>query len=412
MTSSERHEQRYQRRKAKREEKIRQKSKATGDFDETFSFRHLYLSGKKCTSNLLWKNSTQRFIGTLPLMVSEVREQLMAGTFKGKGFIHFIVMERGKLRHIRSVHITERMVQKTLCDYCIVPVFSSAFVYDNGASLKGKGIDFSMDRLSTHLQRHFRRYGRQGGVLLYDFSGYFDNAAHEPLFEESEHRLHDLRTRELSDSFIKAFGPVGLGLGSQVSQTNALLLPNPIDHYIKEVLRIKGYGRYMDDGYLIHQDMAYLEYCRDELIRVCAERGLVINPKKTRIVPLTKPITYLKTRFILTESGKVIRKMNKHSTKTARKKLRIFKKWVEAGKMSMSDVRCFYDSYHGHMERGNSHKILEKTDHYFKELYGFYPNKKGWMKYVQNHQGDGDLGNGGNTDLDQSPRERLLRLVE
>lgn len=84
MTSEERHEARYQRRKAKREARILARSKELGDFDEVFSFRHLYLSGKKCCKNVMWKNSTQRFMGTLLLEVSEIRKQLMNETFTGK----------------------------------------------------------------------------------------------------------------------------------------------------------------------------------------------------------------------------------------------------------------------------------------------------------------------------------------
>lgn len=36
----------------------------------------------------------------------------MDGTWKTKGFFAFDLMERGKLRHIRSVHIAERVVQR------------------------------------------------------------------------------------------------------------------------------------------------------------------------------------------------------------------------------------------------------------------------------------------------------------
>ena len=53
MTSEERHEARYQRRKAKREARILARSKELGDFNEVFSFRHLYLSGKKCCKNVM-----------------------------------------------------------------------------------------------------------------------------------------------------------------------------------------------------------------------------------------------------------------------------------------------------------------------------------------------------------------------
>ena len=39
------------------------------------------------------------------------------------------------------------------------------------------------------------------------------------------------------------FGDVGFGLGSQVSQIDALMVASPLDHFIKEQLHIKYYGR-------------------------------------------------------------------------------------------------------------------------------------------------------------------------
>ena len=46
-------------------------------------------------------------------------------------------------------------------------------------------------------------------------------------------------------NFIQAFGPEkSLGLGSEVSQICAVFFPNKVDHFIKEKLRIKYYGRY------------------------------------------------------------------------------------------------------------------------------------------------------------------------
>lgn len=414
MTSQERREGRYQRRKAKREQRIRERSMALGDFEDIFSFRNLYRAGRKCCKNVMWKNSTQRFLGSLLLEVVNLHEQLMAGTFEGKGFIHFTIMERGKLRHIRSVHITERTVQKCLCDNYLVPLYAPAFIYDNGASLEGKGMDFSLQRMSLHLQRHYRKQGRKGGIILYDFSGYFDTAPHAPLFAESARRMHDDRTRALSDQFIKAFGHIGLGLGSQISQTNALMLPNSLDHMVKEQLGIKGYERYMDDGDLIHESMDYLKVCREALMVKSQEIGITLNEKKTRIVPLTNSFIFLKTRFMLTETGKVVMKMSKRSTITIRRKLSIFKRWVDDpnNPFSLADVRSSYESYHGQMKRGNSFKTVQRTDHYFKTIFGFYPDQKGWMTHVQNYQGRNDSGNGEQPCMGETARERLLRSLQ
>ena len=122
MTSEERREIRYQRRKAKRDEARLKRSQSCGDFDEVFSFRHLYLAGKKCCKGVYWKNSTQRYVGNLIPNVASTWTALHTGKFKHRGFHEFYIMERGKKRHIRSVHITERAVQKCLCDYCIVPL--------------------------------------------------------------------------------------------------------------------------------------------------------------------------------------------------------------------------------------------------------------------------------------------------
>ena len=239
MTSAERREIRYQRRKAKREEARKKRSMACGDFEEVFSFRHLYLSGKKCCKGVYWKSSTQRYIGNIIPNIALTARSLNEGNFYHRGFHEFTIMERGKKRYIRSVHITERAVQKCLCDYCIVPIYSSSFIYDNSASLKHRGMDFALRRMICHLQKHYRKHGLAGGILIFDFKSYFDEAPHGPLAAEAKRRLHDDRVRSLHDSFISDFGPVGLGLGSQISQTNALLLPSPIDHYFKENFVLK-----------------------------------------------------------------------------------------------------------------------------------------------------------------------------
>ena len=295
MTSEERREARYQRRKAKRDEARLRRSKECGDFDEVFSFRHLYLSGKKCCKGVYWKNSTQRYIGNIIPIIAKTHRELQNGTFKHRGFHAFTIMERGKKRYIRSVHITERAVQKCLCDYCLVPTYSACFIYDNSASLKHRGMDFALRRMTCYLQRHYRRYGLEGGVLLYDFHSFFDSAPHEPLFREADRRLHDPKIRELANSFVTDFGSVGLGLGSQVSQTNALMLPNMIDHYFKEVCRIKAYERYMDDGVAISPDIDDLYLCtrmwkkHGHLPYVTYDKTVThIQPETVKPVPTTE----------------------------------------------------------------------------------------------------------------------------
>lgn len=373
MNNAERHEARYQRRVAKRQAKREEYSRSFGDYDDIFSYENLYKASKDCCKGVMWKNSAQSYNDHVISNTAAIHDELAGRAFKSRGFHEFDLMERGKLRHIKSVHISERVVQRCLCDNVLVPVFSHTFIYDNAASLKGKGIDFAMNRLDEHLHRFYRKHGyegvERGGVLMGDFHDYFNSAPHDIIYKEAERRLHDKDARNLSCQFMEDFGDKGFGLGSQVSQIDALMLANDLDHFVKEKLRIKHYGRYMDDFYLIHEDREYLRYCLDEIRKRCKMYGLVLNEKKTRIVPLTQGVKFLKTKFFLTETGKVIRKMNRQSPVKMRKKLHTFRRWLDGGRIGMEDVDTAYQSWRGHMVRGNSHRVLRQMDALYNELY-------------------------------------------
>ena len=118
--------------------------------------------------------------------------------------------------------------------------------------MKDKGIDFAVNRLIVHLQRHYRKYGNNGYALVFDFSKYFDSINHDKLKSIIDDSYPDKRLAAFIKRLVDDFGgEKGLGLGSQISQVSALRFPNQLDHYVKEVLHIKGYGRYMDDGYML-----------------------------------------------------------------------------------------------------------------------------------------------------------------
>jgi len=372
-TSEERKEARYQRRKAARQAKRDALSEACGNFEEVFTFEHLYDSAKNCSKGVMWKNSVQNYMSRITTNVADTHEKLMNGKFRSRGFHEFDLIERGKLRHIKSVHISERVVQRCLCDYILVKVFSNSFIHDNAASLKGKGIDFAMDRVNTHLHRFYRQHGvsglMNGAVLMGDSSDFFNSSPHDIIYVEGERRIKDERIRKLANGFMEDFGDRGFGLGSQVSQIDSLMVASPLDHFIKEKLRIKHYGRYMDDFYLIHEDPEYLAYCMEEIKKKCDELGLNLNKKKTRIIPLRNGFRFLKTKFVLTETGAVIRKMNRSSPTRMRRKLKTFKRWMEEGKFTIDDVNTAYQSWRGHMRRGNSTKILRRMDKFFNELF-------------------------------------------
>lgn len=371
MNSAERHEARYRRRKAKRVVKKETMLSDIGGFDDVFSYAHLYSSYRKSRRNVAWKASVQRYIAQAPLIVNSTRKTIVRGMFEPTGFFEFDLCERGKMRHIRSVGIKERVVQRCLCDYCLVPALSRTFIYDNGASLRDKGYTFSIERMATHLRRHYRKHGTDGYILLFDLKGFFDSIPHQLAKDVIAKEIDDERLKAISGQLIDIYGgDRGLGLGSQISQILALAALNRLDHYIKERLRIKGYGRYMDDGYLIHRSKDYLRRCLVAIRQVCAELGVALNEKKTQIVKLSHGFTWLKVRHRLLVSGRVLRKPRRKSATIMRRRLKAFRKKVDKGVMTELDAWQSFRSWQSYVSRFDAHRTVRETERFCASLFG------------------------------------------
>ena len=389
MTSEERHEARYKRRKARRDYKRKKVLEAYGDYYKVISRDSLSGSAKQAAKGVKHKASVQRFMLRRLTNVAAINKNLVYHRDIRKGFICFILMERGKLRKIMSVHFSERVPQKSLNQNALIPVLTRSLIHDNGASQKRKGTGFAMKRLVRHLRWHFRRFGNEGYILLVDFSDYFGTIDHEIAKHIIAAAFDDPGIIWLANLFIDAYyefnikfkrmpeeeAHKGLGLGSEINQTIAITYPNRMDHYIKEVLGIKCYGRYMDDFYLIHQSKEYLTYCMGEIKRICTDLKITVNEKKTGVVKLSHGFTFLKTKIYLTDTGKIIRKPCHNAVVQERRKLKKQKKLLDAGIMEFSDIRCSYSSWRGSMKYRNARKTVHSMDKLYDSLF-----IESWMK--------------------------------
>ena len=336
MTSQERHEARYQRRKRKRQIRIDYLTGIYGNFDRIFTYSHL------CRKGVSWKGSVQRYIEEAPLRIYRSLKKLQSGEYGPRGYWNFDIIERGKKRHIQSVHIDDRVIQRCLCDYSLVPMLGRSFIYDNGACMKDKGQLFASKRLIRHLRRYYRRYGTNGYILLFDFSKFFERIRHSLAKKILRDHYRDPRLLRLVNMLIDRFpGKQGLGLGSQISQILALSVPNGLDHFIKDVLKIEAYGRYNDDGYLIHPSKAYLGDILCRIRSICKQLGIKLNSRKTQIVKLSHGFTYLKARYYLLPTGRILKKLPKGSVAKERRKLKKLRAKLLEGLLSNND---FYQS--------------------------------------------------------------------
>jgi len=345
MTSEERRLARYERRKAKRN------TYTQPTYNEVFTLTNLYKSYKLCVRGVGWKASIQRFKLCAFSELCKLYYQLHNYKWKSKGFYEFNIIERGKKRHIRSVHISERVVQRTLCDNALVPIFRRYLIYDNSATLKGKGIKFSHDRLKVHLLSHIKEYGYNGYILRYDVHDYFGSLSHEILFERAN-IIQDNSIKQLAFTLVNNFGDIGLGLGSQVSQINAVYYLTNMDNYIVHTLGIKRYARYMDDGYAICKNKEEALLVKDTIIKYSKLLNFTINEKKFTITKLYKGINWLKCFYWINNTGKVLRKPCRDCVKREHRKL---KKFIT---ISKELVEVSYNSWKSWLQNCNAWHII------------------------------------------------------
>ena len=335
--------------------------------DDAITFEELYKGLKLSCRNVRWKDSVTGYEANGLKNTYLLRESLLDGTYKISGYQRFRVHEP-KEREIVATRLKDRQFQRSLCDNVLYPQITRSFIRDSCACLRGRGVDDALNRLTVHLQRYYRKHGAKGWVLKCDIRHYFAETPHNVAKAAIRKRLTDQCAAFYTDQIIDSFGGnAGIGLGSQVSQLTELAVLDDLDHYIKERLHIRHYLRYMDDFILIYEDRAVLENALKDITEKLAALGLTLN-SKTQIYPLKQGVIWLKWRFILTDTGKVVRRIGRKSVVRERRKLKRMAKLAESGRISADALKESFNSWKAHAQRGNCRKIISDMEELLNRL--------------------------------------------
>ena len=350
-------------RRKERRMKIRDEIKANiikmyNDNNLVASYENLCKGFYSCKRGVGWKPSIQKFELEMFYRITEIINNFYALNTEPILFHKFQINERGKARNIQSVNIDERDFQHSLCDNVLEPCLVRSLIYDNASSLKNKGTDFSVGRVKRDLKKFYRwnGYSNNGYIILIDLHDYFNSISHLKL----ESMLDNLFTsKEIKTSIFRIIdsfeGETGLGLGSQVCQFLAIFYLNRIDHYIKEVMRIKYYGRYMDDSRIIVPKTEDPYEIIDKIKDLYSLIDIELNMKKTKVIDLSNSsFIWLKKRYRLTNSGKVIIKENKKNGKTLINKNRKFLELYNDNVITLEYIDQVFRSCIGSLKRYSS----------------------------------------------------------
>lgn len=364
------------RRKARREAKINQRCAMLGGLDGVFTYNKLYKAGKDCCKGVRWKNSVQRFEMHLFSGTAVRRKAILHDGWRPGGYVHFTLAERGKIRQIDAPRVQDRQIHKAYTRYVLLPLYRPSMIWNNGASLPGKGLEFSRRELMDDLRSHYRRYGRNGSLILLDFKQFFPSVSHEMIYNRHDHLIRDDGLRKVGDDIVRSTpGERGLPLGVEPSQAEMIAFPSALDNLIKCQLSIHGAGHYMDDYYILLPPGRDAKNVLRLVINKAEDLRLTVSTTKTKIVPLTKPFKFCKVKYTLTENGKVITHGNRDGMKRARRKIKAFKAKIENGEMTYEELWSSVNGIFAYFKRYDDHNRVLKLRRLFYRLFGFSPEK-------------------------------------
>ncbi len=334
------------------------------DFDALSSFQGLLAATKKAIKGKRRKAAATRFLQNMEWNLLALSDQLRSKTYKPSPYRE-IPIQDPKPRLVSVAAFRDRVVHHALYAQ-IEPVFERVFVFDTYANRKGKG---------THaaLRRYLHYADKFAHVLRCDIFRYFPAIDHAVLKGDLRRKITCPKILWLLDLIIDhsnvqepvnvhfpgddLLAPLerrrGLPIGNLTSQFFGNIYLNSMDHFIKEVLKIKGYTRYVDDFALFANDPGQLQDAHGRLAAFLAQRRLLLHPRKTHLQSTFAPTQFL--GFDLPTKGEV--RLPKANVDRLMDKVRKMRRADPNGWARSTDTIASIQGWTGHATHANTWRL-------------------------------------------------------
>jgi RNA-directed DNA polymerase len=241
-----------------------------------------------------------------------LHEELAGGTYRRGGYHYFNIYEP-KEQVVAAAPLRDRVVHHAIVRV-IEPIFEGRFIEDSFACRRGKGTHAAMRRAAEFTRRW--RF-----ALKCDVRKYFPSIEHRVLLGLLGRVIADERLMGLIAAildthadgerwdwpegvgFLEGIHKRGLPIGNLTSQFFANVYLNPLDHFVKHALRVRGYVRYLDDFLLFGDDRAELRAQGRAACEKLAELRLEVHPDKYRLLRTATGVDF--AGYVMRSDGRI-----------------------------------------------------------------------------------------------------------
>lgn len=328
----------------------------------------------------------------------DLERRLKAGTWSPAPPTCFIATAP-KAREIHAPAFVDRVVHHWLVPQ-LEQIYEPIFIHDSFSNRKGKGTHAAVGRLRSFVRQV--ESGQGGGYYLQlDVKNFFNRIHRPTLYALLKARMERaglplpvrravhalLRRAPVDVQFIgtaaeRAQVPphkrlenappgCGIAIGNLSSQFFANVYLNELDQFVKHVLRVPRYLRYVDDFVLVHQDREQLVAWQREIETFLRDRLRLELKADIRLRPLSAGIDFL--GYVVYPQHTVVRR---RVVGHCRSKLHDWeRRHVRRGRATRDRrareaLRSVWASYLGHFLHANCHRLLERLSARFPWLEG------------------------------------------
>lgn len=281
----------------------------------------------------------QNFEKDMEANLRDIADQLYNRRYQPGKSICFII-EDPKKREVFAASFRDRIVHHLYYNYTY-ELFERTFIADSYSCIKKRGTHYGIRRLEQNIRQESLNYTELCYILKMDISGYFMHIDRKILLDIVLHRLAKMRHHKVNNeckdkwddvldfdlinylseviimlnpttncifrgkrtdwdtlprnrSLFNSPDGCGLPIGNLTSQLFSNVYLGEFDDFMKRTLKVKRYGRYVDDFYAVSNDREYLVSLIPQIMCFLKERlHLDINKNKTQICNSNYGVVFL-----------------------------------------------------------------------------------------------------------------------
>ena len=318
------------------------------------TYENLMKAHKKSQSGKTTRKNIIKFNMKQEEYIMWLYERLYTKTYKHGGYTSFYVTEP-KLRKVEASAYIDRIVHRWVVDSFLMNTFVPQFIDTSYACLKDRWMHRAALAVQQGMKKCKKKYGEYY-ILKMDIAKYFANINKEKLYEIIQRKIKDEDVLWLLREIIfSKKDKVGIPIGNLTSQIFANLYYNEADQYIKHVLKVQYYYRYMDDSILFMKSKKEIKEVKEKLEKFINEELYLKFNSKTNIFKSTQGVNFC--GYKINEYRMKLRTKGKKRIKRNIKKLKLK---IKNGEISSKEAKKRLCGHFGYLKYANSYNFTNK----------------------------------------------------